>query len=189
MTSAARAHELPVTLFVASVARVAAGQLWVLATSALVVDRPVLVGFAAFVSLAALTMWYCGARTFWIAAIAGHLGSTLIVYAIVGLSRLVDTHLFGSAFVAPDFGVSAMQGAWVGALATTAWFQTGRGRGCRAAVIAGVCVLAAVAWWLHPDPSILTTEHGFAFLIGCVVVIWPRMSRRARGGSTRFSRR
>ena len=60
-----------------------------------------------------------------------------------------------------------MQGAWVGAIAATAWGWAGADPRARASVAAGVCALAGVAWWLHPDPSILTTEHLFAFLIGC----------------------
>ena len=46
-------------------------------------------------------------------------------------------------------------------------------------VAVGVCAVAGVAWWLHPDPSILTTEHLFAFLIGGAVVSWPRPAASA----------
>ena len=176
LTFATRDHELPLAPFVASAAKVASGQLWVLPASALVVDRPVLIGLAAFAVLAAATLRCCGPRTFWLAAVAGHVGSTLAVYAIIGTARLADPGVFTNAFVSPDFGVSAIQGAWVGAIATTAWLWAG-GHGRRqAAVAAGVCVVAAVAWWLHPDPSILTTEHLFAFVIGCGIVAVPRLT-------------
>ena len=40
-----------------------------------------------------------------------------------------------------------------------------------------ICAVAAVGWWLHPDPSILTTEHLFAFLIGCVIASWQPSAR------------
>ena len=176
VTFAVRAHELPLTLFAASAAKVATGKLWVLPASALVVDRPVLIGLVAFAALAAATLRFCSTRTFWIAAAAGHVCSALAVYAIIGVARLAYPHVFAAALVSPDFGVSAMQGAWVGALATTAWLWSGGDRRRRLTVVAGVCAVTALAWWLHPSPSILTTEHGFAFVIGCGVVAWPRLA-------------
>jgi hypothetical protein len=65
-----------------------------------------------------------------------------------------------------------MQGAWVGAIAATAWMRAGKDPRNRTLVAAGVCAVAGVGWWLHPDPSILTTEHLFAFLIGCGIASW-----------------
>jgi hypothetical protein len=172
ITFATRAHELPLAPFVASAVKLASGQVWVLPASALIVDRPVLVGLAAFGVLAVATLRICGARTFWLAAAAGHAGSTLLVYAIIGSTQLADPEMFASAAARPDFGVSAVQGAWVGAITTTAWIRAGTDHRDRSLVAAGVCAVAGVAWWLHPDPSILTTEHLFAFLIGCGIVSW-----------------
>lgn len=170
VTLAIRAHELSLAPFVASAAKIAAGEVWLLPASALVVDRPVGVGLVAFGLLGLATLRFCGARVFWVGAAAGHIGSTLVVYAIIGASRLADPHLFTSAVVSPDFGVSAIQGAWVGAIAATAWRWAGADQRARALVVAGVCAVAGMAWWLHPDPSVLTTEHLFAFLIGCGLV-------------------
>ena len=180
ITFATRAHELPLTPFLASAAKIASGQVWVLPTSALIVDRPVLIGLAAFGVLAVATLRICGARTFWLAAAAGHAGSTLIVYAIIGSTQLADPDTFASAAARPDFGVSAIQGAWVGAITATAWIRAGTDRRNRSLVAAGVCAIAGVGWWLHPDPSILTTEHLFAFLIGCGIVSWRPLARAAR---------
>jgi hypothetical protein len=179
LTLATRAHELPLSPFVGSAAKIAAGQVWVVPASALIVDRPALIGLAAFALLAAATLRFCGARTFWLAAALGHAGSTLLVYGIIGSARLADPHMFTRAFVTPDFGVSAMQGAWVGAITATAWSRVGADHRRRAVVGAALCGLAGVAWWLHPDPSILTTEHLFAFFIGCAIVSWGRVAAAA----------
>jgi hypothetical protein len=170
LTIASRAHALPLTPFVASARKIASGQIWVLLTSALIVDKPFLIGLMAFAVLAAVTLRTCGARTFWLAAAAGHTGSTLLVYAIIGATRLAAPHIFTRALTTPDFGVSAMQGAWVGAIAATAWKRAGTSRRNRGLVALGVCAIGGVGWWLHPDPSILTTEHLFAFLIGCAIL-------------------
>jgi hypothetical protein len=185
LTYAISAHELPLTPFVASAREVASGQIWVLPASALVVDKPLLIGLMAFAVLAAATLRFCGTRTFWLAAIAGHTGSTLLVYSIILTTRLADPDAFARAVTTPDFGVSAMQGAWVGALAVTAWIWAGTSRRNRSLVAAGVCGIAGVGWSLHPDPSILTTEHLFAFLIGCAVVSLQRLT--AGGGGLGFT--
>ena len=188
LTFATRAHELPLRPFVASAAKIASGQLWVVPASALIVDRPVLIGLAAFGVLAVTTLRVCGARTFWLAAAMGHAGSTLLVYGIIGSTRLADPHMFTRAVVTPDFGVSAMQGAWVGALTATAWSRAGTDHRHRALVAAGVCALAGVGWLLHPDPSILTTEHLFAFFIGCGIVSWRRLAAAGTEASRRLVR-
>ena len=185
LTFATRAHELPLRPFVASAAKIASGQVWVVPASALIVDRPVLIGLAAFGVLAAATLRFCGARTFWLAAAMGHAGSTLLVYGIIGSTRLADPHMFTRAVVTPDFGVSAMQGAWVGALTATAWSRARTDHRHRALVAAGVCALAGVGWSLHPDPSILTTEHLFAFFIGCAIVSWRQLTAGARTFASR----
>ena len=180
ITLAIRAHELPLSPFVASASKIASGQVWVLAASALMVDRPVLIGLAAFGLLAVATLQVCGAQTFWLAAAAGHAGSTLLVYAIIGSTQLADPEAFASASVRPDFGVSAIQGAWVGAITATAWSRAGTDNRDRSLVAAGVGAVAGVGWLLHPDPSILTTEHLFAFLIGAGIVSRRRLAGAAR---------
>ena len=180
LTLAIRAHELPAGIFAASATKIAAGEIWLLPASAIVVDRPVYVGLVAFGLLGFAALRICGTRVFWVAAVLGHIGSTLAVYAIIGASRLTDPDVFASAFARQDFGVSAMQGAWVGAIAATAWRRAGADVRARAWVAVGVCALAGVAWWLHPDPSILTTEHLFAFGVGWGVIAWPRLITLAR---------
>jgi hypothetical protein len=185
ITFATRAHELPLAPFVASAMKLASGRVWVLPASALVVDRPVLVGLAAFGVLAVAALCICGARTFWLAAVAGHAGSTLLVYAIIGSAQLADPEVFASAAARPDFGVSAIQGAWVGAITATAWIRAGTDRRDRSLVAAGVCAIAGAGWWLHPDPSILTTEHLFAFFIGCGIVSWRPVVAAVRTAANR----
>lgn len=187
-TLATAVHALSLTLFAASAARIASGRVWLLVTSALIVDRPVVIGLAAFAVLALVTLRCCGIRVFWLAAAVGHAGSTLIVYAIIGASQLANAQMFTSDAVRPDFGVSAMQAAWVGAITATAWRRAGSDPRARSLVGVGVCAIAGVAWWLHPDPSILTTEHLFAFLIGCTLVSGRALARAARTAAThRFS--
>ena len=187
LTFATRAHELPLRPFVASAARIALGQVWVVPSSALIVDRPVLIGLAAFGLLAAATLRVCGARTFWLTAAMGHAGSTLLVYGIIGSTRLADPHMFTRAVVTPDFGVSAMQGAWVGAITATAWSRAGTDHDT-APSSPPPSARSRSRWSLHPDPSILTTEHLFAFLIGCGIVSWRPLAAAGTEASRRLVR-
>ena len=94
VTLAIRAHDLPLAPFAASAAKIAAGEIWLLATSALVVDRPVYVGLIAFALLGFATMQICGTRVFWVAAAVGHIGSTAAVYTIIEVSRLTPADPF-----------------------------------------------------------------------------------------------
>jgi hypothetical protein len=180
LTLAIRVHEVPLDALSASAAKISAGQVWLLPASALVVDKPQYVGLVAFALLGVVALRTCGVSAFWVAAAVGHIGSTLAVYAIIGVSRLSDPDVFASAYARSDFGVSAMQGAWVGAVAATAWMRAGTEPRARSIVAAGVGVLGGIAWWLHPDPSILTTEHLFAFVLGCGVIAWPSMAASIR---------
>jgi hypothetical protein len=180
LTLSIRGEEVGLSAFAASAAKVSGGQVWLLPASGLVVDRPVYVGLVAFGILGFAAFGICGTRVFWVAAVVGHIGSTLAVYAIIGASRQSDPDAFASAFTRRDYGVSAMQGAWVGAVAATAWGRAGTDSRARALVAAGVCGLGGIAWWLHPDPSILTTEHLFAFLIGCLVVSGSQLTASVR---------
>jgi len=187
VTLATRAHELPLPPFIASARKIASGRVWLLPASALVVDRPVFIGLATFALLAVATLRLCGTRTFWLAAAVGHAGSTLLVYTIIGSAQLADPDAFSRAAVTSDFGVSAIQGAWVGAITATAWCRAGADRRARCLVAVGVCAVAGVGWWLHPDPSILTTEHLFAFFIGSGIVPQERaVVRAARAAASRL---
>lgn len=192
LTLAIRAHNLPLAIFSVTGAKIAAGEIWLLPASALVADRPVYVGLVVFGLLGFAALRICGTRVFWVAAVVGHIGSTVAVYAIIGASRLTDPDVFTSAFAKQDFGVSAIQGAWVGAIAAMAWRWAGADPRARIVVASGVCAFAGVGWWLHPDPSILTSEHLFAFLIGCGLVSWPRLDASAGseiGGAAASTRR
>ena len=169
LTFATRAHELPLAPFVSSATRLASGRVWVLPASALIVDRPVLVGLVAFGMLAVATLRFCGARTFWLAGIVGHVGSTLFVYAIIGATQLADPRMFAAAAVRPDFGVSAIQGAWVGAITATAWSRAGTDRRDRILVTVGVCAIGG---------SGMTPE----------IPRWPGRRRAGPDGRTRLGR-
>jgi hypothetical protein len=149
LSAATREGVVPLRLLAATSQSVTDGRLWLLATSALVADRPAaasIVGFA-IVGLAALAL--CEARVVWSAALAGHIVSALVVYATI--ARNSSTL---------DYGTSAMIAAWIGLVAAALWRHT------RAGAI-GLCVAAALlGWYFKGTLTILDTEHAVALAIG-----------------------
>lgn len=177
----------------ASPQRIAHGKLWLLVTNAGLVQRPVALSLFAFVVLIFFTPYYCGTRVFVIAAVVGHVGSTLLSYALVGSVHLVDAHAVRDVVAYPDYGVSAIQAAWIGAIAATAWRRHPMIRS-RLLVVAGCLAVTAIAVSVRSDLTLLDTDHVFAFAIGAAALSsrpWGSRSRSSslQPGITRFRSR
>ena len=113
VTCASAEDEKVVTELAASTQRLAQGRVWLLVTSGLLAERPFLASLLSFAMLAALTLAVCGSRVFWIAGLAGHVGSALFTYALIALGRLFDPAASGAAWSSLDYGVSAISAAWL----------------------------------------------------------------------------
>src|SRR5262249_52108675 len=177
LTAAERAHLIPLSELASSPRAVAEARLWSLMTSALLVSSPLFWSLVAFALFGALTLRFCGARVLLISAFAGHIASTLVVYALLAVARTFDPRAFEALPKAPDYAVSAVSAAWLGAIASVSWRarnRTLRGRIATALAVAGV---ALFAWLLHMHLSFLDLEHVVAFGIGVVVAV--RLSRVA----------
>ncbi|TMK24987.1 MAG: hypothetical protein E6G64_16630, partial [Actinobacteria bacterium] len=120
-TVAKSAGAVSLNQIAASPHRIGEGKLWLLITSGLLVKRPIALSMLSFAGLAVLTLGVCGQRILWSAALIGHIASTLLVYLAVAGYRLSEPDAFQASFAAPDYGVSAISAAWLGAVATVAW--------------------------------------------------------------------
>ncbi len=160
---------IPPDALAASPERVAEGRLWLLVTSALYTSHPVVISLLGFAALAGLALATCGARVFWVAAAAGHLGSTLLVYLCIALARIFEPGAFQSAVSSADYGVSAVLWAWLGAVAAVAWSARARTGGRRVGIVLCCAAFALVAYTLHPALTILSAEHPVAFVLGALV--------------------
>lgn len=141
------------------------GKLWLLGTSALIADRPAVPSLLGFWIAGFAVLLVCSTRIVVGAAVVGHTLSTVGVYTLLMLTRLVDPHAFASAVSTADYGLSAIIDAWLGAIAAVSWMRW-RGRVTRAAVVAGAVACAGVGLALRPDVGVLDTEHILAFAIG-----------------------
>jgi hypothetical protein len=161
----------------ASPSRVAHGDLWLLATSGLVVQRPIALSLVSFVALAVLVVVVCGSRVLWLSAVVGHVLSTVIAYGLLAAVRFADRTAFASLQHAPDYGVSAIAAAWLGAIACTAWPRHGAALRRKAGVVLSCVAVALFAWMtqrhVQRHLTFLDSEHGFAFALGVLVVRHP----------------
>jgi hypothetical protein len=157
----------------ASPAAIASGKLWLLFTSALpVAGRPVLglggttvsvievVGLS--LSVAVLVSRHGGA-IFWLVAIAGHVGGTLLTYGGVGVLWLVDHDTVSSVVHTLDYGVSAVWLAVLGGLAVSFYGDRRHLLPFAACVAAGL--IGATLFSGFAD-----AEHALAFVLGALVV-------------------
>jgi hypothetical protein len=108
-----------------------------------------------------------GAATFWATAVAGHVGSTLAVYAGIGLVWLVDAHAVRNVTDAADYGISAVWAACVGVVCVAG--AAGALRRARLATALGAGCLLTFLVLLPADGELADFEHLVAFLAGAAL--------------------
>jgi len=112
---------------------------------------------ALLVALAAAAL-VAGARRTIVAALAGHVGATLVVYGALGTLWLAGLHVWQHALDAPDYGISCVYAAALGLVAV----RTRR-------VALRVAVFAAAVLSLSLGGDLTGWEHALALLSGVLV--------------------
>ena len=180
LTALQRVGALSLSSIAASPREVADGRLWLLLSSGVVAANPLLWSLVSFCGLAFLTLALCGQPILWLAALVGQTVSTLLGYSIIGAARIVDAGAFERLVSAPDYGVSAISAAWLGAVAGVAWRKR-RERLGRTGIVLGCVVAACLAWFIRGRGlNVLDSEHVFAFAIGVATAggrLGPRTAR------------
>jgi MYXO-CTERM domain-containing protein len=106
-----------------------------------------------------------GPGVWWAAVLVGHVGSALLAYAIVGVAIVLGSSGAEAAADDPDFGISCVLGASLGALYASGWRVVG--------AIGFVLMLPFSIDWYGP-------EHPLSFVLGAVVVAGAGRLRRRR---------
>jgi hypothetical protein len=158
-----RSGSVEVSALQSSADLIAGGELWRLLASGLVVEGAAVpqilltaIAAIAFVRLEGAVLW-------WAAVLVGHVGSALLAYAIIGVASALGSGGAEAAADDPDFGISCVLGATLGAL-----FASGLRRDDRTLV--GVAALGFFALlpfsldWYGP-------EHPLSFVLGAAVVL------------------
>ncbi|HMJ32908.1 MAG TPA: hypothetical protein VK501_03235 [Baekduia sp.] len=143
------------------------GRLWLLGTSALVVQGPPVLQIAGTAGLIWVVVHRFGAATFWATAVAGHVGGTLAVYAGIGLIWLVDAQAVRHVTDASDYGISAVWAACIGVV-SVAGAAGALPRARLAASLGAGCLLAFLVL-LPADGELSDVEHLVAFLAGAAL--------------------
>jgi hypothetical protein len=133
---------------------VADGELWRLLSSGLVVDGLAAPQIAVTAIAAFAVIRLQGALIWWAAVLVGHVGSALIAYAIIGIAILLGSSGAEAAADDPDFGISCVLGATLGALFASGWRVVG--------AIGFVLLLPFSLDWYGP-------EHPLSFVLGALV--------------------
>ena len=175
---AANARPGWVSALAASPERVREGKLWFLASSAVLVDRPVVLSLLSFAALAVVALVLCGTRTFWWSAFLGQVLATILVYAFIGVARWLVVGAFDSSVASPDYGVSTVCAAWLGSIAALMWRRRGRSTLGKLSIAASCAAIGLFAYSVRPDVSVLSSEHLVAFGLGAAAAI-PGLMRRA----------
>ena len=89
----------------------------------------------------------------------------------LGLYRLAEPHAFQGLLSRPDYGVSAISAAWLGAVAAAGWTRRGQTLEGRAAIALACAAIALFAWMLRGALTVLDSDHIFAFAVGLALAL------------------
>ena len=162
-------------------------KIWLLVTSAFVVSGPPVLELLGLALASVLLLRRLSAGRFWAVAVTGHVAATVLAYAGVGVLWLATREAVGNVVDRPDYGVSAVWLAVLGALLVTAIGSLRAGRAApfdRLVIV--VCPLAAVIGFVA-FPLLSGTEHLLAFLTGMVVAKASGLPADATRGVARTS--
>lgn len=161
-----------VTDLASTPAGVAAGHVWPLLTSGLVVAGAPLAQLVGLGVTVLVVIQLLGAGAFWMAAGAAHLGSAVLAYAGIGILWLVQRSDVDGVVDAPDYGISCVWAGAIGAL-VAAGLGSGRVRE-RALAVAAIGLFYVV---FGASGGLAGVEHVLAFALGAAVT-WA-LGRRA----------
>ena len=151
---------------------IADGHLWTLLTSAMPVSRYPFAEIAGMVA-AIWGVWrVAGIGAVWLAGLAAHIGSTLVVYAGIGALWLIDHGTVADQLDRRDYGISAIWLGELGYLAVALW-----PRNRRAALGVGTASLAVTIGLTPVAGPMATAEHLLSLTIGALL---PKNSLRCR---------
>jgi hypothetical protein len=146
------------------------GQWWRLLTSGLVVNGPPVPQLAAIGALGTLVIYFGGSWLFWRVAVAGHLVGTLVSYGWFALLWLAGRAQGAKFLTDPDYGVSLVWCAGLGAFAAWAWMgpKANARRPWRPWLVILALLIMFVVTMYSDDMAAL--QHMVAFAVGVAII-------------------
>jgi hypothetical protein len=145
------------------------GEWWRLVTSAFVIDGPPIPQLIAIGVLGSLGIYFGGSWTFWSTALAGHFLGTLITYGGLALVWIQNHDSAGLYLTDPDYGVSLIWCAALGAFAGMVWFGTLKWSRLQKMWVVVVALSIMVLVTVMSD-QMDAIQHILAFLIAALIV-------------------
>lgn len=155
--------------FALTPAALAAGKVWLLVTSAMLVSGPPLLELAGLVLAVGVLVRREGPAAFWRAAIGGHAGGTLIVYGAIGILWILARSTVEGVVHTRDYGVSSVWLGVLGAIFASILGDARRRALTRAEQIALATVAAGGVIGVVFFRGLAGAEHGTAFAIGAAL--------------------
>ena len=156
------------------------GDVWRLLTSSLIVDAGLpLAQIALLAGATAFVLVRHGPAVWWLAALAGHVGSALVAYGLIAIADALGSDSAERVKDDWDYGISCVLAAQFGVLFAGALRRRRAGRG--GPVDTGLLVITAaglVAWCVTIDWY--GVEHVIAFGLGAAIVTRATGQRRSR---------
>ena len=163
-----RYHVDVLSALAATPRRILHGQWWSLFSSGLVIDGPKAPQIAAILTLGSLGIYIGGSWLFWRISLLGHLAGTLVTYMGLLIARSVHPHWVHRLLSQPDYGVSLVWCAGLGALAAAAWYnrKSWKPQHPWLAALALGMIFAVTIW----SNGIDAFEHPIAFMTGFAIM-------------------
>jgi membrane associated rhomboid family serine protease len=146
------------------------GEWWRLFTSALVIQGPPIPQVIAIAVLGTFGIYFGGSWTFWSTALAGHVFGTLLAYAGFLAAWMGDHTLYAHFLTDPDYGVSLVWCAALGAFGVLAWLGHRSDWRKPAHPFAAVAAVAAMVVVTIYSDDMAAVQHVIAFLIGATII-------------------
>jgi hypothetical protein len=146
------------------------GQWWRIITSGLVIQGPAVPQIIAIAVLGSLGIYIGGSWVFWRSAVAGHVVATLVAYAGFSAVWLLDRTLSTRFLTDPDYGVSLIWCAALGAFAALSWLgPRANWRRPHQPIPALLAVIVIVVVAAYSDPM-AGVQHAIAFIVGLCII-------------------
>lgn len=153
---------------------VASGRVWTLLSSSLVIDgSPAGLQLLLVAALTAGVLAREGAVVWWLAALAGHVGSALLAYATIGVMVAIGSSSARAVTDMPDYGISCVLAALNGALLVSTFERVRERRAGRLDLALLVLTVLLVAFWFA-TLSWYGVEHVYATALGALATHWHR---------------
>jgi hypothetical protein len=159
--------------------RLAAGHVWLLGSSALIVSGPVVPELAGLALAAAIALRRLGPAFVAVTMVVCHVGATLLAYLVLQLATGDPDGTHNRGF---DYGISAVWLGLLGARAAAFWRDARAGDRGAVAVTGGSVAAGLIGAAFFP--LLPAVEHALAFALGAALA-GVRAGRRFAGRSAR----